>query len=439
MKYTNFETNEVDRFDKSELKKLLREVAKYVSVFIIVVAVPLFVVYRAGRGYHDEMRMQFVEDFDYILATLERNFPLFELIYQRHGVDMPELGRQLRDYLAYEADNPSARSFVRLVRNDFFRVAGHMGNLELMNFVDVEVEMSLQGSFWFGNQRRIDSFREILYPPNEHPVLWEIPMTREITVVTREQAWWNPADINTEIIEEGRIGYIKIGLLPIVQNHREVSLVNAFFGAVRDFDHLIIDIRGLEGRNSAFFHRVITGPLMSSPEEVEFHHFFMNGRHNQLYFSDLHYTMTDIDEVDFGELFGEDAILRESLERMDYYFSERVLSHSLTGRVNFNGKIWFLIDGATRQGGQQIASFYENLGFATFVGETTGGGFGSPSVWGSNFFVLPNTGFVVRYNPTLIIDSRGRPLELGTKPHFFNFPGMDALETVLELINRGSY
>ena len=56
--------------------------------------------------------------------------------------------------------------------------------------------------------------------------------------------------------------------------------------------------------------------------------------------------------------------------------------------------------------------------------------------WGSNFFALPNTGFIIRYNPTLILDSSGRPLEYGTQPHFFNRPGLDALETVLELIEE---
>ena len=36
----------------------------------------------------------------------------------------------------------------------------------------------------------------------------------------------------------------------------------------------------------------------------------------------------------------------------------------------------------------------------------------------------------------LIIDMRGRSLEAGTAPHYFNSPGLDALETVLELIEN---
>jgi len=38
-----------------------------------------------------------------------------------------------------------------------------------------------------------------------------------------------------------------------------------------------------------------------------------------------------------------------------------------------------------------------------------------------------------------VTDSRGRPLEAGTIPHIFNREGMDALETVLALIEKGDY
>ena len=96
-----------------------------------------------------------------------------------------------------------------------------------------------------------------------------------------------------------------------------------------------------------------------------------------------------------------------------------------------------LIDENVYSSALDVAAVHKDIGFATFVGETTGGGAGSP--WYSNFFSLPNTGIIIRYDPGLVVDVRGRPLEYGIEPHYFNRPEMDALETVLAMIAEGAY
>jgi len=53
--------------------------------------------------------------------------------------------------------------------------------------------------------------------------------------------------------------------------------------------------------------------------------------------------------------------------------------------------------------------------------------------------VLYNTGIIIRFDPAFVTDFRGRPLEYGIEPHYFNRPGMDALETVLAMIAEGAY
>ena len=100
-----------------------------------------------------------------------------------------------------------------------------------------------------------------------------------------------------------------------------------------------------------------------------------------------------------------------------------------------------LVDEWVFSGDQWIAAAYKNLGFATLVGETTGGmlgGFMHEGEGGGTYnMMLPNSGFIVRFDNTLMLDSTGRPVEYGTEPHFFNRPGLDALGTVLEMIHEG--
>jgi len=95
-----------------------------------------------------------------------------------------------------------------------------------------------------------------------------------------------------------------------------------------------------------------------------------------------------------------------------------------------------LTDGRMTSGSHMAAAFYKEVGFATLVGETTGG-MHMHLTLGSNIVQLPRTGLFVRYDFTYVLDSNGRPVDYGIDPHYFNLPGMDALETVLELIRQG--
>jgi len=73
--------------------------------------------------------------------------------------------------------------------------------------------------------------------------------------------------------------------------------------------------------------------------------------------------------------------------------------------------------------------------FATVVGTPTRGVTGGGMV---GFFALPNTGIVVRYDFGLFVDQYGRAIdEFGVFPHYFNRPGLNALQTTIQLIHEG--
>ena len=53
------------------------------------------------------------------------------------------------------------------------------------------------------------------------------------------------------------------------------------------------------------------------------------------------------------------------------------------------------------------------------------------------FSALPNTGLIVSWDIDYVTDQYGRALnEFPTKPQYFNREGMDALETVLQMIEE---
>ena len=430
MNYSNFEAKRNYKHDKPFVLRHLRMIVLSVVVTILV-ASPLAYLHTLNRDRDIRRHSEFLQDFEYLINALEENFPLFDIIAERHGTDMKMLGQELLDYIANEGDEMTYRAFSRLIRNNFFGRAGNAGNLGILGFHCKEIEVALLSRDWQGNTNRILRYTGLLKNARFHSALFEIPITREVS-----GEWWTPAWIQTEILEEERIAYISFSILPVFIDQREIGVIDAFYREIEHFEHLIIDLRDVEGRNSHFFHHVIAGPLIQGPPlEESFRHFYLDGEHNRMYFSDIPGLESSRTDTTVLALLNTKGNVFFDSGSMDYYFVETHTVFPRNPGINFNGRIWMLIDGNTRNGGQQIASIYKNTGFATLVGETTGGSFGYPLPWGPNYFVLPHTGFVIRYNPTLAVDSRGRPLELGTEPHYFNRPGLDALETVLYLIN----
>jgi len=105
----------------------------------------------------------------------------------------------------------------------------------------------------------------------------------------------------------------------------------------------------------------------------------------------------------------------------------------------FNGQLWLLTDSLSASISEHIVALYKQNNLAIIVGEQ-GRGIFMCTLLLSNYFALPNSGIVIRYDVGYPVCRRtGRPLEEGIPPHFNNRLGMDALQTTLELIAEGIY
>jgi len=145
----------------------------------------------------------------------------------------------------------------------------------------------------------------------------------------------------------------------------------------------------------------------------------------------------DVNEIFPNATLSDDVLA--DLSVMDFYFPRTFTIYPDPERTaSFDGKVWLLVNYNNFSATQHIASLFHQTGFATLVGETTGGAAIDVGL-DSQYFYLPNTGFLIRYDTAYIVSEDGRPWEYGTQPHHFNREGMDALETVLALIAEGNY
>ena len=409
---------------------------KFLIVFAIavMVLVTTFVIFRDRDSFRPPVltREQFLEDFDYMMEALEANFPYFGLIYRRNGVDMLALAEEVRETIANEVYGINYTLFFNLINRRLFYYAFPVGHLWLVCYSEYQASAEFFDWHLFEfDTQVIRYFGDALQ--------WHGGEVSRYTLITNS-------------IDEGHIAYIRVPPLGDIL-HRSRTMIDSFYSRLDGYEHLIIDIRGNPGGWPTYFDRYIAAPLIDLDDfsnSAQFHHFFMGGQYNRNYFSRTRtwrWQNAVIDEFfdfsidDISNILPDvelSAYVMEDLALMDYFFVETTTVFNLgRRRAPFNGKVWMLVDERMFSGAMQVAAFYKDIGFATFVGES-GGGMPSSRVAGSNYFSLPNTNFIVRYDPNYFLDNTGRPLEYGFVPHYPNREGMDALETVLAMIGEGA-
>jgi len=255
-----------------------------------------------------------------------------------------------------------------------------------------------------------------------------------------------PGNIATQHIIPGEIAYLRINSFMTCMDFDDLTIV-PFFHEIEDYDHLIIDLRGNRGGWGHYFHERIFRRLINEPVEYIEHQFFAGGEYVRDFMDMTLYAMLNIENIVFsanivtaGIMPADEFIDQHGMEHFSEvdaaYLSWVIYSRTRSlpdEEFGFNGKVWLLIDGFSASASADAALMSINTGFATVVGEPTSGVMGGIA----SYIVLPNTGILWRMDLGYLTDADGRSFEVyGISPDVFNFDGMDALETVMAIIEE---
>ncbi|MCL2377160.1 MAG: S41 family peptidase [Defluviitaleaceae bacterium] len=390
----------------------------------------------------------FLEDLDYMLYVLENNLSLFDVAYWARGVDIHALAEGVRADILADPDIHVDDFYNILLRN--FNPLNGFAHFSIIDPAVhrgfVEHHALQQHLRWAsGNWRLLYPHVLAFYEPR-HPE-GEIPYAGMGNVVEIGP------NVITEIIEEGKVAYLSVSSFFVSGEHLayEEEKIHSFFKEIRDYEHLILDFRRNGGGFGGYFIDLIMGPNIETNLRIGGYGFLRHGTYvaeaihspnisiifpNRMIHLDnqLRPIAEMLDEFDMPDLNMNDT------ERLEYGFriQQSVSARRLTrfdSQPAFGGQIWMLTSPQMGSASQLAAWIAKETEFAILVGDITGGVFGGPST----IVALPNTGISFIMDVLYITDSRGRPLEAGTIPHYFNREGMDALETVLEMIAEGGY
>ncbi|MCL2171999.1 MAG: S41 family peptidase, partial [Defluviitaleaceae bacterium] len=241
-------------------------------------------------------------------------------------------------------------------------------------------------------------------------------------------------------IEPGRVAHLSIRRLHPAGDDSE-NLAN-FFAAIADYEHLIIDLRDNVGGNLPMIQDLV-GPHIDEIIDIRKYIFFNSENPDYLApglrLRDVLYPRFSIDNVyTVAELLaaGRVPYLHPTdAARLSHGFETGAFRFVPTDANPFAGRKWILIDGDTRSAAEIYAMAAQIAGFATIVGEQTRGDFGKAQ--SPLYFILPNSGITVSWESIYVTDSAGRKLhEHHVIPDYPNREGMDALDTVLAMINE---
>ena len=290
----------------------------------------------------------------------------------------------------------------------------------------------------------------------EHPALLRVLLG--IEPAPEDMPPTTPTSTMTmEILEEGRIAYLSIPSFAQPNLRNPGNALMRFYREIQDFEHLIIDIRNNGGGRTDFWRMLILYPLWVDRDampNMPLYAFYTDSDLGRLlgeahirteagasrYRSETEHLLSSSEIMETSSL---PYLNPEDLRNLGYGIRFNTsLGNIEEGHfrregvtvepVPFRGQIWLLTNERNFSAASLFARHAKYMDFAILVGEPTGGGYTSTVV---TSFVLPHTGVILRLDIDYLTDQYGRLLEeFPTTPHYANRPGLDALETVLQMI-----
>ena len=127
-------------------------------------------------------------------------------------------------------------------------------------------------------------------------------------------------------------------------------------------------------------------------------------------------------------------INQEDLKELDLMLESVYFIQPSQKQKMLKGKLWILVNETVFSSSEYAAMFSKATGFATLVGERTGGdGIGSDPLP----ILLPNSGIIVRYSPIYGTTADGtNSQEFGTEPDIWVEQGKTYLQTCIDAIKK---
>lgn len=332
-------------------------------------------------------QQQKLDDFEYMYTILKDNFPYFEVNKRQNGVDW--LSRK-DEHISKINDTKDDNSFLKALQSILSEL--NNGHASMLNKDFYLLANNLYGQDISHNEAWLNQLNKKAAKER----YLSMPDSKDAPVDSKYIA---PDNVKTKILENDKVAYLAIHSFNSFNIPGDMEIITPFLKSVRNYKALIIDIRGNGGGDTRYWSDNIVPMLLNKPVNETQYLAFRGGSFVEEFVKSRYgYGYSGFDKVSDMDNSALKNLPPEVKEDFKYYATSS-MRYTPMNSIGFNGKIFLLVDRGVFSSAEAFAVFSKYTGFATLVGEKTGGdGIGfDPAIC-----TLPNSGYVFRF-----------PLEMG--------------------------
>ena len=381
----------------------------------------------------DFTKEQALEEFDYMWEVIEREYPYLdaaERIYCVYSSELKNLGREK----IMNLNDISIEEHLSILQDSLtnYNGLGHLSivppeiyNLFLSNIEAAPLDESQS------------CFRT-----------WEEQATQEKSVET--YSYLSKASSNIIKLENNKTSsnYVKDNIsIDLRYPETIIFRVKAFSYENIDIDtkyvrkilkendectNIVIDLSSCAGGTDSYFYDVFVNLL--SNERLQMNPRYILTKQNSI--------SNVLEEIPYLEIIDKKIIedfpnIRESdIKNLDLAYKVNTSTYIPTDVDKCTGKkVFVLINENTQSAAETAASFCKDTGFATLIGNNTGGNSGAMNPF---YYPLPYSGLILSFNIEYVVDSLGNSIsEIGIAPDFYSIEDESLVDTYFRLYKNG--
>lgn len=370
-----------------------------IFVILIILITPLLLILNESGKSTGLSKKEKVEEVEYLYKTIEENYPFLEVNERLTGIDWLS---HKEEYLEKAKETKNDEEYLELLNIMVSRLYNRHTHM-----ISEKEELLAMYKFYSNCYGWLRAQLNVI---NNDKVLSRYGITEEelneMSEISKEEIKLNNTNnASVKDIIEGKVGYITIpSMLNYYELDRDRNLINTYFNKIKNYEALIIDIRGNRGGGSAYWMDLIVPKLINKPYSHTEYNFMKDGEIIREYLSALEKDEGNpyetIDKLDVDKLSNIPPEVKEKFK----YYDEITITINPKNSVGFKGNIYLLVDGVVYSSAEAFSVFAKESGFATLIGKTTGGdGIGSDPI----LLSLPKSGYILRMSKEMGTSSDG--------------------------------
>ena len=368
---------------------------------------------------HKLTQQQRLEDYDAMWKDIEDNYPLMGVAERTAKKDFPEIKTEYREIIASAVSDGGFWGEMNACLEEF-KGCGHMLLFDSRTYATMlETYQSMK------SDPHCAYLERILDNPVSRTFYRYQPGTDiyQQAEKTASAAGGKSGNIQTETLRPGKAAYLKIATFGSQYEAIDAPQIAEFFRQIQQDQNCVIDIRGNGGGADSYWQNAVVSSNLRGDILVA-NYELVRGEASKKYIE----TITKLDPI--SEFPGLPHTNPDDVKQMQYFIKSKT-EYRPSGKPVFSGKFYLLVDGSVYSSSEAFAIFCKQTGFATLVGEPTGGdGIGTAPL----IFALPNSGICFRFSASLGLNpDGGSNEEFGTQPDI-PCKAADALQVCLSHI-----